>query len=163
MLPARWTSIIWPPPFISYIYLIKSMYLPNPSFMVKMWYIQFCKGSTADLNLEFSFSSTGVHSKVKEASCPLAERRIVQFLISPRASNKQNDFCCLFLYLFSYTQNIHTGVHHYFWWCPHGVMVKAMGGGIVVSEFVLQSCYYVHFWANTLGKGINLLTLPTMG
>ena len=39
--------------------------------------------------------------------------------------------------------------------CPRGVMVKAMDCGIVVREFVLQSCYYIHFWANTLGKGMN--------
>ena len=38
--------------------------------------------------------------------------------------------------------------------CPHGVMVKVMGYGIVVREFVLQSCYYIHFRANALGKGI---------
>ena len=47
--------------------------------------------------------------------------------------------------------------------CPRGVMVKAMDCGIVVSEFVLQSCYYIHFWANTLGKGMNPLILPAMG
>ena len=47
--------------------------------------------------------------------------------------------------------------------CPRGVMVKAMDCGIVVSEFVLQSCYYVHFRANTLGKGMNPLILPAMG
>ena len=29
--------------------------------------------------------------------------------------------------------------------CPRGVIVKAMDCGIVVSEFVLQSRYYVHF------------------
>ena len=39
--------------------------------------------------------------------------------------------------------------------CPRGVMVKAMNCGIVVREFVLQSCYYVHFRANTLRKGMN--------
>ena len=44
--------------------------------------------------------------------------------------------------------------------CPRGVMVKAMNCGIVVREFVLQSRYYVHFRANTLGKGMNLLILP---
>ena len=44
--------------------------------------------------------------------------------------------------------------------CPRGVMVKAMNCGIVVREFVLQSCYYVHFRANTLGKGMNPLILP---
>ena len=26
---------------------------------------------------------------------------------------------------------------------------------IVVSEFELQLCYYIHFWTNTLGKGMN--------
>ena len=44
--------------------------------------------------------------------------------------------------------------------CPRGVMVKAMHYGIVVREFVLQSRYYVHFRANTLGKGMNPLILP---
>ena len=47
--------------------------------------------------------------------------------------------------------------------CPRGVMVKAMDCGIVVSEFVLQSRYYVQFRANTLGKGMNTLILPAMG
>ena len=36
--------------------------------------------------------------------------------------------------------------------CPCGIMVKGMDCRIVVSEFVLQSHYYVHFQANTLGK-----------
>ena len=40
-------------------------------------------------------------------------------------------------------------------------MVKAMNCGIVVREFVLQSRYYVHFRANTLGKGMNPLILPS--
>ena len=35
-------------------------------------------------------------------------------------------------------------------------MVKSLPCGIVVSEFELQSRYYVHFWTNILGKGINL-------
>ena len=49
------------------------------------------------------------------------------------------------------------------WGCPRGIMVKAMDCGIVVREFVLQSRYYVHFQANTLGKGMNPLILPAMG
>ena len=49
------------------------------------------------------------------------------------------------------------------WGCPRGVMVKAMDCGIVVREFELQSRYYVHFWANTLVKGMNPLILPAMG
>ena len=39
----------------------------------------------------------------------------------------------------------------------------AMDCGIVVSEFVLQSRYYVHFRANTLWKGMKPLILPIMG
>ena len=47
--------------------------------------------------------------------------------------------------------------------CPRSVMAKATDCGIVVSEFVLQSRYYVHFRANTLRKGINPFILPAMG
>ena len=43
--------------------------------------------------------------------------------------------------------------------CIRGVMVKHLDSGIVVSEFELQSCYYVHFWTNTLGKGMNPVIL----
>ena len=46
---------------------------------------------------------------------------------------------------------------------PRGVMVKAMDCGIVVSQFVLQSHYYVHIRENTLGKGMNPFILPAMG
>ena len=38
-----------------------------------------------------------------------------------------------------------------------------MDCGIVVSEFELQSRYYVHFRTNTLGKSMNPLILPAMG
>ena len=48
-------------------------------------------------------------------------------------------------------------------WCPRGVMVKAMDCGIIVSKFKLQSRYYIHFQANTLGKGMNPLILQAMG
>ena len=47
--------------------------------------------------------------------------------------------------------------------CPRGVMAIAMDCGIVVSEFVLQSRYYVHFRANTLGKGMHPFIHPAMG
>ena len=48
-------------------------------------------------------------------------------------------------------------------WCHRGVMVKATDCGIIVCEFIPQSCYYIHFRANTLGKGMNPLILPAMG
>ena len=41
-------------------------------------------------------------------------------------------------------------------------MVKAIDGGIVVSEFELQSFYSFHFLTNTLGKGMNSLIIPAM-
>ena len=47
--------------------------------------------------------------------------------------------------------------------CPRGVMVKVIDCGIVVRVFVLQSRHYVHFRADTLGKGINTLILQAMG
>ena len=46
---------------------------------------------------------------------------------------------------------------------PRDVMVKAMDCEIVVSEFVLLSRYYVHFRADTPGKGMNPLIPPAMG
>ena len=48
-------------------------------------------------------------------------------------------------------------------WCPLGVMVKVLDCGIVVSEFKLQSCYYIRFQTNTPRKGMKPLILPVMG
>ena len=33
-------------------------------------------------------------------------------------------------------------------------MAKVLDYNIIVSEFKLPSCYYIYFWTNTLGKGI---------
>ena len=33
---------------------------------------------------------------------------------------------------------------------------------IVVSEFELKSRYYIHFWSNTFGQGMNTLIPPAM-
>ena len=65
---------------------------------------------------------------------------------------------CLSLNLFTYFSD-----EIKMWGCPRGVMVKAMDCGIVVREFVLQSHYYIHFRANTFGKGMNPLILPAIG
>ena len=54
---------------------------------------------------------------------------------------------------------IYTCVHG----CPCGVIVKVMDCGIIVSGFEPQSRSYVHFWTNTLGKGINPLVFLVMG
>ena len=45
---------------------------------------------------------------------------------------------------------------------PRGVMVKMLDCGIVLSEFELQSLYYVHFRTNALGKGMKPLILSAM-
>ena len=46
--------------------------------------------------------------------------------------------------------------------CPRGVMVKAMDCEIEVSEFELQSCYCVHFRANS-SYGINSTSTVLQG
>ena len=35
-----------------------------------------------------------------------------------------------------------------------GIIAKVLDCGLNVSEFNLQSCNCIHFWTNTLGKGI---------
>ena len=42
-------------------------------------------------------------------------------------------------------------------------MIKPLDYEIVVSEFELQSRYYVHFRINILGKGKNPLFFPAIG
>ena len=39
--------------------------------------------------------------------------------------------------------------------CPCCVMIKVLDYGIVVRKIEFQSRYYVYFWTNTLGKGMN--------
>ena len=67
------------------------------------------------------------------------------------------------IYIFSSPINLIKNIHLYPRGYPCGVMVKAMDYGIIVSEFELQSRYYVHFRANSLMKGMNPLFLPAMG
>ena len=42
-------------------------------------------------------------------------------------------------------------------------MAKVLDSSLKVSEFELQSYYYVHFQTNTLGKGMNPLIHLAMG
>ena len=44
----------------------------------------------------------------------------------------------------------------------YSAVIKAMDCGIIVSEFELQSRYYIHFQTNTLGIGMNPFILPAM-
>ena len=45
---------------------------------------------------------------------------------------------------------------------PRVFVANALDCDIVVSEFELQSRYYVHFRTNTLGKGMNPLLRPQL-
>ena len=43
------------------------------------------------------------------------------------------------------------------------VVAKVLNCGLKVSEFELQSRYYVHFWSYTLGKSMNPLIPQVVG
>ena len=40
---------------------------------------------------------------------------------------------------------------------PHSIVANLLDGNIVVSKFKFQSCYYIPFWTNALGKSMKLL------
>ena len=42
-----------------------------------------------------------------------------------------------------------------------GIVANMLNCNIVLSEFELQLCYYIHFQTNTLRKGMNSLIIPT--
>ena len=39
-------------------------------------------------------------------------------------------------------------------------MAKVLNCSLKISKFELQLHYYIHFWTNTLVKGMNLLSFP---
>ena len=39
--------------------------------------------------------------------------------------------------------------------CPRRVVACVLENDIIVSEFKLPPCYYIHFWTNILVKGMN--------
>ena len=43
-----------------------------------------------------------------------------------------------------------------------GIEANMLNWAIVVCKFKLQSCYNIHFWTDTLGKGMNLLIPQAM-
>ena len=40
----------------------------------------------------------------------------------------------------------------------YGVVANVLNCDIVITEFELQLLFSVHFWSNTLGKGMNSLS-----
>ena len=46
---------------------------------------------------------------------------------------------------------------------PCGVMAKVIDRGLEVSEFELQSGYYIRVRTNTIEKGLDRLIPPAMG
>ena len=45
----------------------------------------------------------------------------------------------------------------------NSVMAKVLDCGLVVSEFDLDSGYYIHLLVNTLEKGMSTFILPALG
>ena len=41
---------------------------------------------------------------------------------------------------------------------PHGIVADVLDCDMVVHEFEIQLCCYIHFWTNTLGKDMNPLS-----
>ena len=118
---------------------------PTPSPLTGFNVSQFLNGvQSTEFRVSRLFLWIGCNTKAQERT-----QSVLLFIWSWR--DEETDL---------YLTKKHGGVLVVYWWCPRGVMVKAMSCGIVVREFVLQSRYYVHFRANTLGKGMNLLILP---
>ena len=44
----------------------------------------------------------------------------------------------------------------------HGIMVKVLDSGLEISDFKIQSYYYVYFQTNTLGKYLKPLISPAI-
>ena len=60
----------------------------------------------------------------------------------------------VFLRNYKKTENYHQ---------KEGKSLRGVVVNIVVNEIKLQSCYYVHFWTNTLCKSMSTLIPPAMG
>ena len=121
----------------------------------RLWHPNLLSMSHTDLNLDLSFFIGSILCLYQTQALII----ILWALFTDVAwySDKQED---------TLGGHTHTHTHtytHKMRGCPRGVMVKAMDCGIVVREFVLQSRYYIHFRANTLGKVMNPLILLAMG
>ena len=44
----------------------------------------------------------------------------------------------------------------------HGWVANVLDSDILVSKFELQSPYYIHFWTNIFGKGMDPPPIPTL-
>ena len=121
--------------------------------MGRMW--PKVKGSTAGLNLEFSFSLTSCCTKTKEPSLAyyllIAVSRRDDFMSFSSALAQRETQTASFKLLSNILQS------------SSGIMVNMVDYNILVSEFELKLCCYVHFFTNAVGKGVNVLILPVMG
>ena len=60
------------------------------------------------------------------------------------------------------TMNNYLKSYDYSWVSLHGIVINELECNIVISEFKLQSCYYIHFQINILWRGMNTLILSAM-
>ena len=57
-----------------------------------------------------------------------------------------------FLTYKKHTYSFSITIKTHLYWIGGGVVANVLHCDIVVSEFKLQLCYYIHFWINHLGK-----------
>ena len=107
-------------------------------------------------NLSFSSISSQVQTEDWiNPKCSMSKYKAISSLIT----NRIKFIHCWYIFMIKYSFSI-TKIRRGF---PRGLMVKAMDCGIVVSATGVRTRYYVHFRANTLGKGMNPHILPAMG
>ena len=86
-----------------------------------------------------------------------------KFLIIHKTSVFLFSLLSLFFALVSVKKNLFYLIQNVSKENPSGVMANGLDNDIVVSEFELQSRFYIHFQTNTLGKGMNSLILSVSG
>ena len=138
-----------------YSFFWQHFYLPiwaslGRTFTLRITNTSAVRGSLGQLTC-LIFSSL----KIRPSNCLVSLGHLGQSAFSLQIGRLLPGGACQFLHSYEGNLTVRSG-------CPRGVMVKALDCRIVVSEFVLQSRYYVHVWANTHGKSMNPLILPAM-
>ena len=150
VLPSASCSIV-------FSFLAKSAYLSlfSISVIFTLWSARTVKFNIHQVHfLLLTITRSGRHAEITGSVwISKSQRRLCVYFFKT-----DSGLCIYYLFVWSNFSFLHNS--QWITLPTRGVMVKAMSCGIVVREFVLQSRYYIHFRANTLGKGMNPLILP---
>ena len=81
-----------------------------------------------------------------------------------RASGFKFDNLSNFLFsFFSFFSYFYLVKIYFHGWSPSGIAANVLDSDMVVSKFEHKTRFYVHFWTNTPGKGMNTLILDRYG